>query len=214
MRLILLFLIMVFSSCEQQTPDHKTSESSLSNSRATHYVNEYGAITIEPVAENQIHAYFENNNGIQWDTSFTLNTDNSIFESSFVKGKKVYQNEFIFLFISSAKVSVLDISGIATLPMKTQIKSLYTRPFFRSDSIITTRGIVKRGKGDIYLNGIFLDEFPSDHFKDTIEIKGKVMKEKYPRAYYSTPESPQGMFGDTTKIHYRLTMNTIKVISH
>ena len=44
-----------------------------------------------------------------------------------------------------------------------------------------------------------------------LTAEGVIKKEKYPKAYYSTNESEQGIFSDTSIAHYRLIMEDYEI---
>jgi hypothetical protein len=66
-------------------------------------------------------------------------------------------------------------------------------------------GVVLFNKG-IKINGIWLIDAGTDIPEEYLSVCGTIKKEKYPIDYYSTEESPQGMFSDTSIVHYRLIM--------
>lgn len=84
---------------------------------------------------------------------------------------------------------------------------------YRLDSMITLEGKLKRDKSGTQLNGVYLETAPNT--EKIVKIQGKLKRIAYPIAYYSTNESPQGMFSDTTIKHYRLFIepNNIEIIS-
>ena len=87
---------------------------------------------------------------------------------------------------------------------------MYTRPFYKIDKKVTVKGEVRYRKGGTIINSIYLKKY-TKKFDNYFAIEGVIKKEKYPIGYYSTDESPQGMFSDTSITHYRLIMEDYEV---
>lgn len=73
---------------------------------------------------------------------------------------------------------------------------------YQLDTIITLSGKIKSDKSGAHINGVYLEKAPN--MEGLLEIKGTLKRVLYPLSYYSTDESPQGMFSDTSVKHYRL----------
>ena len=85
------------------------------------------------------------------------------------------------------------------------------RPFYKIGKKVTVTGEVRFQRGGTpTINGIYLKKY-TKKLDNYFAIEGVIKKEKYPIEYYSTEESPQGMFSDTSITHYRLIMENYEV---
>lgn len=89
---------------------------------------------------------------------------------------------------------------------QTPIEQFLTRPFFVLDSNITIEGDILVSKAGATIEGIYLKDYQGKTSMTAVKVQGIIQKEPYPRAYYSTHESPQGMFPDDGKVRYRLIL--------
>eukprot|EP01034_Spumella_vulgaris_P045182 gene45182-56265_t len=104
---------------------------------------------------------------------------------------------------------IWEFSSLAFLAQYIRIEQMYERAFFRTGEPITVSGYMTNGKGGAQIDGIYLNGFTGSEFRYAT-VHGTVHKEPYPREYYSTADSPQGMFSDN-KIHYRLVMENYEI---
>lgn len=169
------------------------------------YANEYGEIRLIKVNNTSMRTIFENNEGKVLDTTMFINYDFNLIQ-------KHDSLPFLQLGMSGIELRneclfVHDFSNIAYLSQLIRIEEMYTRPFYKIGKELTVDGDVTFAKG-YTINGIWLSENDSQKIPERyVSIHGAIRKEKYPIDYYSTDESPQGMFGsDTSIIHYRLIM--------
>ena len=193
-------------SCKSSTNNHEASTVKKQDtlvSKKSVYVNEYGQIEVNFEKDSLVHVVFSNNIEETWDTTFYKVHNSTIFDEATSEGFEVFRIKYSIILISPEKIKATDISSVAFLPMKTKIKNLYERPFYRTDQSVTLYSSIYRSKGDYLIEGIYLPSNAQYKKEDTV-FTGHIKKELYPRSYYSTPESPQGMFGDTTQKHYRL----------
>ncbi len=162
------------------------------------YANEYGEIRLIKENDTLMRAIFKNNEGFTFDTTLVIDYNNKLVSKPFLRfqmGGLELRNECLYIH---------EFSSIAYLSQFIQIKEMYTRPFYKIDEEVTVNGDVISMKG-YTINGIWLvssKEIPQRY----VSIHGTIKKEKYPKDYYSTDESPQGMFRDTSIVHYRLIM--------
>lgn len=170
------------------------------------YVNEHGQITLNKLNDSIMQVRFENNKG---------NTFDTVMEIASKENYKLAYGYYPFLKwhwggiqMHEYTLQVIEFSSMAYINQYIQIENIYTRPFYKIGDTIQLSGLIERSKGDLLLNSMYLSD---KNFSqgDFIQSSGIVKKEKYPRAYYSTPESPQGMFGDTNVVHYRLIFEPI-----
>lgn len=93
-----------------------------------------------------------------------------------------------------------------TALMKANPEHFLTRPYYIMNSEISIEGNILFSKGGATINGIYLIDYSDKSSKKGVKVTGTIKREPYPRAYYSTDESPQGMFADDGKVHYRLIL--------
>lgn len=173
--------------------------------REIKYCNEFGEVLLVP-QDSSYKVTFYKNDSVVFDTLFYLNRNQDIFDTAYTRGKNILQLRYSFIIFDEHTLTVQDISNIAYMPAKTGIKNLYFRDFYRCDTTTIINGKLTFGKGGPRIEGIYLDQKIVTNDTNIVQIKGKIIKEKYPRAFYSTHESPQGMFPDTTGDHYRLVL--------
>lgn len=169
------------------------------------YGNEYGEIHLTPLNDTIMHTVFFNNEGKVFDTimkvnyHFSLLPDDSLpFLHWKTGGIKVWEN----------RLEIHDFAGPAYMAMAINIENIYDRPFYKLNDTIVLKDEVKHPKGGERMHGIYV--IPGCGYQNEyVHLTGIVTKEKYPREYYSTADGPQGMFSDTTEIHYRLVVKPI-----
>lgn len=174
------------------------------------YVSQDGKVELEQVNDSIWRTTFTNNSGFVFDTTMVeiLETRRAFYTQP---------NELHFLkfnwgglSISESRIFVVEMSSYGMLGACAQMWGVYTNPFYKVGQEIVFEGNITNGKAgvaidDVYLKGI---EKPTD---DYVRVIGKISKEPYPRSFYSTTDSPQGMFSDTTIVHYRLVMENPKI---
>lgn len=198
-----LFVAFQFTSC-------KANETAVVTDQHLYvgdfYVNENGLIQLNKINDTLMSVLFQNNEGQRFDTvmkictheNFKLAYGNYPFLKWHMGGIQMYEHT----------IQVVEFSSLAYICQYIQIPNIYERPFYKSGDTIQLSGLIKRSKGDLLLNGIYLNS-DSLYENDFIVTSGVLRKEKFPRSYYSTNESPQGMFGDTNVVHYRLVFEPI-----
>jgi hypothetical protein len=123
----------------------------------------------------------------------------------------------ILSFLSLYIIYLLVTYEIPNCELEVPIKGVYSineyseglDSLYQLDTIISLQGSIKRDKSGTHINGIYLKEAPDT--KGILKIKGKLKRVAYPLSYYSTNESPQGMFSDTSMKHYRLFLEPSSV---
>lgn len=197
----LLSVIFVTLNCLGQNGKNKIDFSGL-------YANEYGEILLKQVNETKVKVSFQNNKRDVFDTIMLTDYDFKMVKNN---------NSLPFLsFNSRAGVElypeclfVHEFTAGIYLAQFIWIEKIFLRPFYKIGVPLTFNGNIKLSKGGATVDGIYLKNYKSQ--QGYFKITGTILKEKYPIAYYSTKESPQGMFADTSIIHYRLIMNEYKV---
>ncbi len=166
------------------------------------YANEYGEIRLIEENDTLMRTIFKNNEGNVFDTTMFINYNFNLISK---------QDSLPFLQLGMAGIElhpeclfVHEFSDFAYFPQFIQIEEMYTRPFYKVNEEVTVNGDVIFAKGTT-INGIWLGDSKETHER-YVSIHGTIKKEKYPKGYYSTDESPQGMFSDTSIVHYRLIM--------
>ena len=207
----LLFLIAA-SSCQGQVTDSPNKEKPVTNENI--YISQHGQVEL-----NQL-------NDSTWQTTFTNNQD-FLFDTIMIKAAEtnkssIFNNpdEQFFLkyhwgglSVLKDRIYVVELSSYGLLGTQTDMWGMYQDPFFKLNQTTTLKGNIKGSKGLMAMEGVyFLDnKITSSQY---YELEGEITKEKWPTAYYSTEESPQGIFGnDTTIEHYRLVMKSPKDVT-
>lgn len=212
-QIILLVSVAIIVACGF-TANQNSSEPHVEIPDGTIYANEYGQIELIEMNDTSMRTIFSNNNNVVFDTVMKINYNSLLLpKDSFpllqlrTSGVKIFEN----------RLEVHDFAGPAYLQMYTNIEHIYDRPFYKINEKITIADEIKNPKGGRRIDGIYLfenSEYTDEYSNEFVHLTGIVTKEKYPREYYSAPDGPQGMFGDTTEIHYRLVVKdyTIEVI--
>ena len=172
------------------------------------YANEYGEVQLSIKNDSTIRTIFKNNEGAIFDTLMIIKNDFKL--SSNQNHLPFLQLHWGGLELHNNRLYVREYSNLLFLASYIQIQEMYTRAFYKIDKSTTIKGEVKFTKGGAILNGIYLIDYnktPSKH----IAVTGIITKETYPIDYYSTEASPQGMFGDTSIIYYRLVLKDYKI---
>lgn len=175
--------------------------------KSTLYVNENGSIELIQINDTIMRTIFENNTGDRFDTTMKIihdfrlirEKDSLPFLSLGMRGIQMH----------ASHLQVYEFSSMLFLDQFIRIENLYTRPFFKTGEEIALSGVFTNGKGGQTLGGIYLNEPQKARHGDHYVATGYLTKETYPLAYYSTDESPQGMFGDTSEVHYRLVIKNV-----
>lgn len=168
------------------------------------YANEYGEIELIKENDTLMRTILKNNIGEIFDTTMFINHHNSLISKQ--DSLPYLQLGMTGIELRNECLIVHEFSNIEYILQFIQIEELYSRPFFKVGKAVTVEGDVRFAKG-LTINGIWLyaedyDKIPESY----VAITGIIKKEKYPLDYYSTEESPQGMFSDTSVVHYRLIM--------
>lgn len=175
--------------------------------RAYVYENEYGSIRILPKNNTHKRVIYANNTGETLDTLLEINR-----KMNWVSPDSAYP--FLGLKMGGVEwnadyARIHEFSSIAFLGQYVPIEQMYERRFFRTDTPITVSGYLTRSKAGTQIDGIYLKNAGHTELRFAT-VHGTVRKEPYPRAYYSTDDSPQGMFSDN-RVHYRLLMENYVV---
>ncbi|MCD4793053.1 MAG: hypothetical protein K8R54_07475 [Bacteroidales bacterium] len=171
------------------------------------YANEYGEVKLIQKNDTIMRAVFKNNKGEVFDTLMRIKHDFKLHRQDSLPFLQLHMGG---LEIHDECLYIREYSIVAYLNRFIQIQEMYTRPFYKINEKVTVTGEVYFQKGGTLINGIYLiNYFKKGRQYSTVE--GIIKKEKYPIAYYSTEESPQGMFSDTSITHYRLIMEDYEV---
>lgn len=207
-QILLLVSVAIIVACgfsaNQKEP---ITDARVEISKGTLYANEYGQIELVQLDDTTMRTIFSDNEKIVFDTVMKINYNSTLLpRDSFpllqlrTSGIKIFEN----------RLEVHDFAGPAYMQMYASIEHIYDRPFYKINEEIKISDEIKNPKGGQRIDGIYLAE-PSESANEYVHLKGTVLKEKYPRAYYSTPDGPQGMFSDTNEIHYRLVVKDYKI---
>lgn len=173
------------------------------------YVNEFGEIELVNVDDTTVRTIFRNNNGDEWDTLMRVINDFELIETSDsmpfltlgMRGIQKYKH----------KIQVFEFSSMLFIDQFIRIEHLYDRPFFKSGTNVFFDGDVENGKGAT-IDGIWLLNAEVPSYNATyLQVEGTIRKEEFPKDYYSTDESPQGMFGEESGPHYRLVIENASI---
>jgi len=208
----LLQLFLLNTSCNAQV-ERLDEETGLELSTEL-YISEFGQLRINQLNDTLFETFFENNVGHQFDTSMVLVQNDSIFmmESTDTNSFTIRYNWGGLCFFDN-KVQVYDFAGYGLLGTQTNMWEIYSKPFYKTRVKHTIKGDVIQSKSIRTIGNVHLTETEIKSGK-YYELEGELVKEKWPSAYYSTDESPQGIFGsDTTVIHYRLVMKNVKDVT-
>lgn len=168
----------------------------------TLYANEYGQIELVQINDTVMRTIFKNNDGDVFDTTMKIMYDFKIihspdslpFYSIGMRGIQQY-NDYLRVF---------EFSSMLYLDQHIRIEKMYERPFYKMGSAIRIEGDVMKSKGTT-VDGIWIEQGDDLGYDfDYAIVHGVLHKEKYPEAFYSTDESPQGMFSKEDGIQYRL----------
>jgi len=172
------------------------------------YANEYGEVRLIRKNDTIMRAVFKNNEGEVFDTLMQINYNFKLKQRR--SNYPFLQLNWGGLELQEECLYVREYSSWQFLASFIQIQKMYTRPFYKIDEEVTVKGEVYFQKGGTLINGIYLINYYKKG-KQYSTVEGIIKKEKYPIGYYSTDESPQGMFSDSSIIHYRLIMEDYEV---
>lgn len=194
---IITFIVVSFSTFSQ----------ALENSML--YINEQGQAKITKVNDSLWHTSFETLDGYIYDTTLAIG------DSYSVRVKPLDELFFLEynwggLSVSESRVSVFEFSSFGRLAYESGMSQIYTLPFIRAEKQIKLEGDLRFTKGHPTLEGVFFDK-PIEVEEKYYRVTGTVVREPFPRSFYSTAESPQGMFSDTTKTFYRLVFKNFTI---
>lgn len=171
------------------------------------YVHEQGQVELIQINDTLWRTIFINNNGHEFDTTMVDITDDTagFFRPAMPDEKLFLRYSWGGLSISETKIKVLEFASYGRLGTEAMMPKIYERPFFKNGSKINLGGDVVTTKGGTTCGGYHINDL--DHPKSGFWlVEGTIRKEAYPIDYYSTDDSPQGMFGDTSKKHYRMVL--------
>jgi len=199
----------VATSCTSQNDNNKVANDSIVDTinptAGQIYVNEYGKVELVQVNDTLWQTIFTNKDGYEFDTTMASDQRRSYL--------KFRDSNAVFLPYSwggvdftESELWVTEHSSYGKLGSEAKMFEMYERPFYRTGNKISIQASVHHEKDGPKVNGMYVsnDSNIEDGFYN---VTGIIKKEKYPTAYYSTDESPQGKLGDdTTKIFYRLIL--------
>ena len=209
MKYICLFLLSYLVACQNNNVSMNTDAKGYSFEGL--YLNEYGEILIKKKNEELVEVLFKNNAGDEYKTEMGISYDFSLMEPvdslPFLTWRKGG------LFLEKGSVSIMEFSARAFLTDHIRIKEMYTRKFYKEGYELKLKAKLIQNKSLVTVDGFHLKDYRGrDNF---VKVQGKVKKEKYPIAYYSTDESPQGVFGsDTSIVHYRLVLEDYTILEN
>jgi hypothetical protein len=208
----IFFIALCTSACCAADGKPTLMEDSVPDSCGYRYANAGGDVCIRQINDTLYQTTFTNNEGFVFDTVLVCQPVTSQLWFMTRGGNKAKYLRFGWggLLFDETKVQAHEFSSWARLNSYTENPNAYD-PFYRVGKEVTVKGDLMRMKGGYLLDGIYLLNCDaSDGYR---HVTGVIEKEKFPRAYYSTSDGPQGMFGDdTTEIHYRLVMREYKIV--
>ncbi len=185
------------------------------------YANAEGQIELIELGDSLYQVIFTNNEGFQFDTTLRmekLNPAQNLYPwgnsgnlLAYRMGGLMIEDNRIDVY---DRIEVYEFSGSGRLFEETKIKSIYQEPFFLLNEQLTVKGDIYSGKTAHSISGIYLgfEKLPGKSSDTYYEVTGTIKKEAYPLSYYSTDESPQGMFdSDTSVKYYRLVMQNVEI---
>lgn len=210
MHITLAGILAAFASCANSAAEpgmqSEAEEIVIDKPAVKIYANEYCEIHLTEIDDTTMHAVFFDNEKIVFDTLMKIDPDFNLLPSE----------GYPFLWLKTGGIQlhegyldVHDFAGPAYMGMYVNISSIYDRKFYLLNDTVVIRNVVKHSKGGTTIDGIYFTEPASENNPEFMEMTGVIRKEKYPRAYYSTADSPQGMFADTSEVHYRLVIEPI-----
>lgn len=204
------FLLFVLTSCQEATSDSASTE----EDKGDVYISDFGQVTILQLNDTLYQTSFLNNEGFRFDTSMSLAENDSLFfqvdtdSNSFIL--KYHWGGLLF---KDNKIQVFDFAGYGLLGTQTQMWEIYEKPFYKTGCKHKISGDLIGSKGIMNIGEIYLTNTEAKEGK-YYEFEGFISKEEWPIDYYSTDESPQGVFGSDTSVkHFRLVMDEPKDIT-
>jgi len=201
--LICSYSVLACNAGEEQVQVHNEDIQNIDSSRI--YANEYGTVTLIQLNDTLWQTRFENNDQHIFDTTMVLAKNDSSILLPGVSNQELYLSfHWGGLSISQDEIQIQEFSSYGELQTYTKIENMYSRNFYRLGREVSIAGDINRGKGTT-IKGIWIEaDDDRDYNLDYAFVYGVLHKEKYPEAYYSTDESPQGMFSKEDGIQYRL----------
>lgn len=201
------------TSGDSDKQEKSVQEKPVSEIQTYVYASSEGQIKLSRLTDSTYFTVFTNNEGFQMDTTLTVGKKEDYRRMLYISPRDSVENFLQYkkgaLVVYENRIDVHDFTSIAQIALETQIRGIYDVPFYLTGAEITVKGDIYSGKVGHHVNGIHLgfEELPGSNSDSYYEVTGIVSKEAYPVEYYSTDESPQGMFdSDTSKKYYRLVM--------
>lgn len=175
------------------------------------YINEFGEIELQPLKDSLWQVTITNNQGQVFDT-----TMKEISKESFSKIRVDEELHFLRyslggISFSKSKLRIIELGGYARLATECGISELYTRDFYHQLSPVSIKGDLIYSKGGPTIEGFYFKSQPT-HEEGYYHVIGIFNKEPYPKGYYSTDDSPQGMFPDDGTTRYRLILEEYQLV--
>ena len=238
------FVVLIFIglNCQSQTTESGNSDIEENQEVSGNiFINEYGQIELTKISDTSWQTRITNNDGFNFDTllytyPFTNITDfydvdnNCIIsneENSFLLARyfncsdsnlfsisvleHINVNNGVLWVNSSPLISAMNYGRLGRESNMQTI--LYLAPFYKISQKVKISGKHISSKGLNSIGRVYLlnHDFENQQY---YELEGKVSKELWPIDYYSTDESPQGIFGNDTSVkHYRIILNDIKDVT-
>jgi hypothetical protein len=176
------------------------------------YINEQGQVKLTKVNDSLWKVAFETLDEYSYDTTLIVSNKQDAIRVK--PSDEIFFLEYNWggLSVSESKVEILEFSSFGRLAYESGMSQIYTLPFVRTDKEISYYGDLEYSKGHAIMDGIFFDpNLNKDKDGKFYKVKGTVVREPFPRSFYSTPDSPQGMFSDTSKTYYRLLFKDYEI---
>lgn len=174
------------------------------------FVNENAEIKLSYLNDSTVKTHFKNNEGISFDTTMKISEKGKINPDTSISSYLRFNMGGLILYGDSLRI--VEYSSMLYLTRFIKFPEMYSRSFYKTEKKITLSGEVLFHKGGPTLNGVYLKNYEGR--QGNARLKGYIEKEPFPREYYSTSESPQGMFSDTTKTYFRLVMKEYEIQNH
>lgn len=204
-------LFFGFSCQSQSNPTENKNEKDLLPGDT--YVSAFGEVRLNQLNDTTYETFFLNNEGHAFDTIMYVAKDSVFGQIVEGDGNFLLAYNWGGLIVRDNSIQVFDFAGYGMLGSQTMMWEMYTKPFYKTNSKFSFKGDLIGGKGLWSINEVYLldSDLENDNY---YELEGIIKREKWPTAYYSTDESPQGIFGnDTSKNHHRLILTEIKNVT-
>jgi hypothetical protein len=218
----IFFLVLIgfnFSSFGQShTPDEKVPAELMDYT----FVNEYGTIFLRHDFDSLWTVSLTNNEGFRFNTAMIEGSNTQMKKYGVEEENHFLKYSWGGLSFSESRLRVLEFASYGQLQDESKISQLYQRDFFNANKKLEIEGEFSVSKRNLTIDGFYLDDSADNSFElyfdssddNSVEyhkITGTIVREPYPKSFYSTSEFSKEMFPNDGKIRYRLRFVNYKV---